>query len=55
MKFIQLTENKVRFFWFEKHAETVAVKLVADLFLFHKKVSYKIKVSEQHLSFNMFW
>ena len=33
------------------HAENEVERLVTDLFLFFKKALYKLKVSDQHLSF----
>ena len=39
-------------FFFKNHAENKAWRLVLDLFLFFKKVLYKVKASGHHLSFN---
>ena len=51
----QLIEYNVRNIFFKKHAENEAGKLVPDLFLFFEKVLYKVKTSDQHLKFNIFW
>ena len=42
-------------FLLKSHAENKAGRLVPDLFLFFKKSLYETKVSDQHLSFNIFW
>ena len=41
-------------FPFKNHAENEPGKLVPDLFLFFEKALYKVKVSGQHLNFNIF-
>ena len=39
---------------FKSHGENETRRLVPDLFLFFKNALYKVKVSGQHLSFNIF-
>ena len=58
-KFGQLIKYNGRniflFFFIFLYAENEAGQLVPDIFLFYKKALYKIKLSGQHLSFNVFW
>ena len=55
MEFGQLIKYNERNFLFKNHGENKAGIPVLDLFLLFNKALYKIKVSDQHLSFNMFW
>ena len=55
MEFGQLIKYNKRNFLFKNHAENKAGIPVLDLFLLFNKALYKIKVSDQHLSFNIFW
>ena len=56
MKFAQIVEYNERYILFSKnHAEDDAGRLDTDLFLFFKRVLYKVKANGQHFSFNTFW
>ena len=49
--------NKIRnreIFFFRILAENEVGRLVPDLFMFFRKVLFKVKASGQHLSFNIF-
>ena len=55
MKLGQLIKYNVRNIFLKKsHAENETGRLVPDLFSFFKKALHKVKISGQHLSFNMF-
>ena len=45
MKFTQLIKYILRNIFVKNHAENEAGRLVADLFLFFKKVLYEVKAS----------
>ena len=56
IKFAQLIEyNERDILFFKNHTENDAGRLDTDLFLFFKKVLYKVKASGQHFSLNTFW
>ena len=55
MKFGQLIEYNVRNFFLQISSKNVAVRLVAELFLFFEKALYKVKANGQQLSLNIFW
>ena len=44
--------NVRNIFFFKTHAEKKASRIVLDLGLFFKKALYKVKSTDQHLSFN---
>ena len=52
IKFGQL-KYSVKNVW--NHAKNEVERLVPDLFLFFEKALWKVKVSGQQLSFNIFW
>ena len=51
----QLIKYSMKIFFFKDLAGNVIGRLVPDLFLVFKKVLYKVKVSGQKLSFDIFW
>ena len=54
-KFVQLIEYNMKNIVFKNHGENEAGRLVPDLFFQKKKAFLKVKVSGQHLDFNIFW
>ena len=50
----QSIEYNLRNICLQIHAENKAGRLVPDIFLFLRKALYKVKVSIQHLIFNIF-
>ena len=55
IKFGQLIEYNVKNILLPNHVENKTGRLVSDHFLFLRKALYKIKASDQHLSFKIFW
>ena len=53
MKFGQVIEYNKAVFFFKKHAENEAERLVPDLLLFFRKALYEVEVSALQLTFNI--
>ena len=53
MKFGQAIEYNKTIFFFKKHAENEAERLVPDLPLFFRKALYEVEASVLQLSFNI--
>ena len=53
MKFGQVIEYNKTVFFFKKHAENEAERLVPDLLLFFRKALYEVEASVLQLSFNI--
>ena len=53
MKFGQVIEYNKTDFFFKKHAENEAERLVPDLLLFFRKALYEVEASVLQLSFNI--
>ena len=55
IKFGRLIKYWVENIFLKNYAENEVGRLIPELFLFFKKELYKVKVSGQNLSFNIFW